>query len=82
MPSSLQQLRHTVLRQRGSAPTADMVLQDSLSTCKLQTGTSNSSSFVGAAFRLEKGDEIMVEVSDYTLVAKSEISNYFGLHMI
>uniref|UniRef100_A0AAU6R4E0 Tumor necrosis factor n=1 Tax=Pinctada imbricata TaxID=66713 RepID=A0AAU6R4E0_PINIB len=73
-------LSHSIYRQ---TPLNNEKLVESVrSHCRLQTGESDSSRFVGSVFLLNKGDEIYVHVTDPTKVSRAEHANYFGLHII
>ena len=73
-------LSHSVHRQNGEFK--EKLLESVRSKCKLQTGSSNSSNYVGAVFFVNKGDGILVKSSHAEMIYYSPNANFFGMHMI
>ncbi|XP_056006336.1 tumor necrosis factor ligand superfamily member 10 [Ostrea edulis] len=84
--SMYMSLSHFIYHQRANMKNhpPEKLLESSQSKCELQSDlkTSNSTSYIGAVFYLEKGTEVMVRVTDFDRLTDSCYSNYFGLHMI
>ena len=60
----------------------EKLLESSRTQCKFQGDKSQSTSYIGAVFNLNKDDRLMVKVSDGNILEKSESKSYFGLHII
>ncbi|XP_061194820.1 CD40 ligand-like [Saccostrea echinata] len=79
-------LSHFIYHQRANMKNhpPEKFLESSQSKCELQSDlkASNSTSYIGAVFYLEKGTEVMVRVTYPERLTESCYSNYFGLHMI
>lgn len=62
--------------------TGSIIMEDVRTQCEMASETAESTSVVGAVFRLEEGDQLYVATSHPSQLIPDHHSNYFSMHAV